>query len=153
MSKVSKTYRLTKRFFFQFKVKIDGDLILVEFNDGKRHTKPQLKGCLRTANSQLQKALEESPYFGKKYVLESTVKIDVDEPEEELEVRSEEINPKEDEVEETRLTKVGADEVENFQQAKNYLVEKFKVTHRDVSNKDKVLEVAKQNKVFFEGIE
>lgn len=152
--KVSKTYRLKKRFFLQFKLRIGDDLVLVEFPDGKRHTKPVLNGSLVTTNVRLQKALENHPFFNSKYVLESEIQVE-DGPDEDLETRSEEINPepKEEEDVPVRLTKVSSDEVSTVQQAKDYLIEKYKVTHNSVSNRDKVIQVAKEQKVFFEGID
>lgn len=142
----TKTYELTRKGSLHTNFMVDKNKVFVDFIKVQPNN-PNAKGVFVTNDKELQKAIETDNSFD---VLFRLVKV----------------HGKDDEKKETEKTvdtglsgtnttgKTEVPEVNTVQEAKNYLLDKIEgLTHRDVSNKEKVLEVAEANGYVFPNVE
>ena len=168
---IRKTYMSKYKSGLQIYAYIGGKPVLCEFKNASRFNK-NIRGTFTTNNPELIEALEKDSGFNVKYILLDT-KEDESGVVDALEVRGMEINPKEEIPEPAPVKKVrevkpekpsvqvapsvqvvSKEDVKNVQEAKEWLRRNFKdLTFKKLSNKEIILEVAKEKNVHFEGVE
>ena len=132
-----KTYQSTRSITLLTYVKVDGDLVAIEFAGGTLAPKKKY-GKYSTSDPQIQKALENANGFGLEFVCIL-----------EQESEQEQSNHKDDKKEDGENGWKDIEDIKTVQAAKDYLIDLPEVTASMVGNKAKVLEVAEKFKIRF----
>lgn len=135
---VTKTYQNLICPLFSTHIEVKGERRDLRFIVGGKDRPMRINGKLRTSDPELIKALDESPYYGKKWVCINT--------------RGDVEAETQEEAQETTETVEGPTEVNGPKTAKEmreYLNKKLGVPYSQLPNKDAALEVAKKMNLDF----
>jgi hypothetical protein len=117
-------------------IEIDGKRVDLSFTSGGKEKPKRVNGKFRTSNPQLIKALDESPYYGKKWVCISTDEISLEA------VRQRQVEEKENAVKKIHAPKTA-------KEMREYLNKNLGVPWSKLPNKEAAFKVAKDMNLEF----
>jgi len=143
--KIDKIYQSIRFPYFYTSVFFDGKEIRIGFESVTKMGSRYLYGKYGTSDPKIQEQLEKSPSFNVEYRLIQTTETETGEPEEKnIPPVSGQISPAK-----TDDPKTSIPEVIRIQDARDYLIKNLKKTFKDVISREKILQLAKDNKIEF----
>jgi len=136
---MTKTYQNLISPLFSTSIIVDGETFDLRFVIGGKSHPKRINGKFRTSNPKLIKALDESPYYGKKWVC-----ISSDEPEKQKETTDVETR---EEQEETGVRKISGPKT--VKEMREYLNQKLGVPWSKLPNKNAAIRVAEEMNLNF----
>lgn len=147
-----KLYRSLKYRELHHEAMVDGKKVFVDFIGGAIYPH-KVMGFFTTADEKLQKALEEGPGFNTLYELEVTVDPDASKKQAQKPTEKKKTSKKEIVSDGPDDEKTVVEEVTNYQQARDYLAEKFEIKKQALANPKAIENAANKNNVAFPNME